>query len=195
MGLDTDYIYSQTPLTEEELEGLLIKTISTRGELDEFEQHNIETAIDWSLRQNFSSAKILSADFITGVHKRMFGRVWDWGGSFRDSNKNLGVDKYLIPQELKLLFDNCEYWIENNTFPEDEIAIRFKHRLVQIHPFPNGNGRHSRFCADILISHVFNLPVFTWGQFSLTAPRELYLKVLRNADAGDIKPLIDFARS
>jgi len=198
MGLNIDYIYGQTPLTEEELEGLLIKTISTRGELDEFEQQNIETAIEWSLKQKYGFGKVLSTDFITDVHRRMYNRVWKWAGSFRDSNKNIGVDKFLIPQGLKLLLDDCAYWIETSTFPNDEIAIRFKHRLVQIHPFPNGNGRHSRLCADILVSHSFGLPVFTWGRFSLTAPgeqRQRYLDALHVADAGDIEPLIDFARS
>ncbi len=198
MGLNIDYVYGQTPLEEEELESLLIKTFSTRGELNEFEQLNIETAVEWSLKQKFSSTKILRAGFITEVHKRMYNQVWKWAGSFRDSNKNIGVDKFLIPQELQLLLDNCDYWIKNETFSADEIAIRFKHRLVQIHPFPNGNGRHSRLCADILVSHVFSLPVFTWGRLSLTAPgkqRQLYLDALYDADAGDLESLIEFARS
>lgn len=148
MGLDIDYIYGQTPLTEEELEGLRIKTISTHGELDEYEQQNIETAMEWSLRQKFSASRILNTGFITEVHKRMYDRVWKWAGVFRDSNKNIGVDKHLIPQELKILCDDCAFWIEGDTYLNDEIAIRFKHRLVKIHPFPNGNGRHSRICAD-----------------------------------------------
>ncbi len=198
MGLDLDYITGQTPLTEEEMEGLLIKTISTRGELDEFEQQNIETAVEWSLKQRFNAQRILSHDFITGVHKRMYDKVWKWAGSFRNSNKNIGVDKFQIAQELKLLLDDCGYWIENDTFSHDEIAIRFKHRLVQIHPFPNGNGRHSRLCGDILVSHVFSLPVFSWGRFSLTAPgalRQQYLNAIYEADAGNLRPLIIFARS
>lgn len=198
MGLNIDYIYGQTPLAEEELEELLIKTISTKGELDEFEQQNIETAVEWSLKQKFSSTKILSTVFVSEVHRRMFDRVWGWAGAFRNSNKNIGVDKFLIPQELKLLFDDCAYWIENNTFSHDEMAIRFKHRIVQIHPFPNGNGRHSRLCADILVSHAFGLPVFSWGGYNLTDPgarRQQYFDALHNADAGDLEPLIAFARS
>jgi Fic-DOC domain mobile mystery protein B len=198
MGLSLDYIYGQTGLEEEELEALLIKTISTRGELDEFEQQNIETAVEWSLKQKLTYDKILIPEFIMDLHRRMYDRVWGWAGSFRDSNKNIGVDKFLIPQKLKLLLDDCDYWIKNEIFPEDEIAIRFKHRLVQIHPFPNGNGRHSRLCADILVSHAFNRPVFTWGRFDLTIPgekRQLYLDALHTADSGDLEPLIHFARS
>ncbi len=198
MGLELNYIDGQTPLSEEELEDLLIRTISTRGELDEFEQQNIESAIEWSLRFNFSAEKILTANFILEVHSKMFGRVWKWAGTYRKSNKNIGVDKFQVPQELRVLVEDCIFWIENSTFSYDEIAVRFKHRLVKIHPFPNGNGRHSRLCADILISHVFQRSVFSWGRFNLVKPgdsRREYLKAIYQADQGNIEPLLKFARS
>lgn len=198
MGLDLEYIKGQTPIDEEEKEELKIKTISTRGELDEFEQANIEKSIEWSLKRKYSYEKILTIDFIKEVHKRMFSEVWGWAGAFRKTNKNIGVDKYSIQQELRILFDDCKYWIENKTFPEDEIAIRFKHRLVKIHPFPNGNGRHSRLCADILISHALNQAVFTWGGKDLTdlsETRTKYLKAIYQADKDNIEPLLEFARS
>jgi len=198
MGLELSYIYGQTPISEEEKEGLLIKTISTRSELDEFEQQNIESAIEWTLKRNFSVNKILTIDFISEVHKRMFNRIWEWASTFRKTNKNIGVDKFQISQELGVLLDDCKYWIENETFSYDEIAVRFKHRLVKIHPFPNGNGRHSRLCADILISHVFKKKVFSWSGANLIKPsdsRKKYLEAIYKADQGDIKPLISFARS
>ena len=198
MGLELSYIYGQTPISEEEKEGLLIKTISTRSELDEFEQQNIESAIEWTLKQNFSIDKILTIGFISEVHKRMFNRIWEWAGTFRMTNKNIGVDKFQISQELIVLLDDCKYWIENETFSYDEIAVRFKHRLVKIHPFPNGNGRHSRLCADILISHVFKKKVFSWGGANLTKPsdsRKKHLEAIYKADQGDIEPLISFVRS
>ena len=198
MGLELEYIKGQTPLEEEEKEELKIKTISTRGELDEFEQANIEKAMEWSLRRKFSMDKILTSDFIKDVHKRMFDEVWGWAGTFRRTNKNIGVDKYYIGQELMVLLDDCRYWIDNKTFSEDEIAIRFKHRMVKIHLFPNGNGRHSRLCADILVSHGFNRPVFTWGGENITdkgETRTWYLEALYQADNGNIKPLLEFARS
>jgi len=198
MGLDLDYIKGQTPIEEEEKEELKIKTISTRGELDEFEQANIEKAIEWSMKSNFSYEKILSIDFIKDVHKRMFSEVWGWAGSFRKTNKNIGVDKYAIEQELWKLLHNCKFWMENNTFPYDELAIRFKHRLVKIHPFPNGNGRHSRLCADILISKGFKKKVFSWGSKNLTDQsenRSKYLSAIYEADKENIKPLLEFARS
>ncbi len=148
MGLELEYIKGQTPIEEEEKEELRIKTISTRGELDEFEQANIEKAVEWSLKRNPTYTKILTVDFTKEVHKRMFAEVWGWAGIFRKTNKNIGVDKYQVELELTKLMDDCRFWIENKSFPDDEIAIRFKHRLVKIHPFPNGNGRHSRLWAD-----------------------------------------------
>ena len=198
MGLDLEYIKGQTPIDEEEKEELKIKTISTRRELNEFEQNNIEKSVEWSIKQRFSYHKILTIDFILKVHKRMFSDVWGWAGTFRKTNKNIGVDKYLIQQELKVLLDDCKFWIERKTYSEDEIAIRFKHRLVEIHPFPNGNGRHSRLCADILVSHVFSRPVFTWGGTDLSEQgksRHRYLEAIYESDQGNIKPLISFARS
>ena len=128
----------------------------------------------------------------------MFSDVWDWAGTFRKSNKNLGVDKFIIEQELTKLLDDCKFWIENKIYPSDEIAIRLKFRMVSIHPFPNGNGRHSRIYADIFISHVFNLPVYSWGGTNLNKEGETrlrYLNALHQADQGNIQALIQFARS
>lgn len=198
MGLELEYIKGQTPLEEEEKEELRIKTISTRGELDEFEQANIEEAVEWSLKGNPRLEKILSVNFIKEVHKRMFAEVWGWAGTTRMTNKNIGVDKYQIEIELKKLMSDCRFWIKNHTFPEDEIAIRFKHRLVKIHPFPNGNGRHSRLCADILISKGLKNELFTWGSKNITDQSETrteYLNAIYEADKENIIPLLKFART
>jgi Fic-DOC domain mobile mystery protein B len=198
MGLNLEYYKGQTPIEEEEKEELKIKTISTRGELDEFEQANIEKAVEWSLKINPSAQKILTVEFVKEVHKKMFGEVWGWAGKFRKTNKNIGVDKYQVEQELKNLMDDCKFWIDNSVYPEDEIAIRFKHRIVKIHPFPNGNGRHSRLCADILIHKGFNKEIFSWGAKNITDQSETrakYLKAIYEADNGNIMPLIIFART
>jgi Fic-DOC domain mobile mystery protein B len=198
MGLDLMYIEGQTPIDEEEKDDLLIKTISTRSELDEFEQYNIEKAVEWSLKREFKMDTVLSEQFILEVHKRMFGEVWKWAGSVRKTNKNIGVDKSQVLIRLKCLLNDCRYWIEHSTFDKDEIAIRFKHQLVSIHIFANGNGRHSRLCADILISKVFNKPVFTWGRENLSGmgkARKDYLNAIHDADNGNISALILFARS
>ena len=164
MGLDLDYINGQTPLDEEEKEGLLIPSISNRAELDEFEQQNIEEAIQWIMSRSFSPNLVFSIDFVRTIHKKMYGNVWSWAGEFRKSNKNLGIDRWQIPTELKYLIDDCRYWYENNVFSPDEMAIRFKHRIVSIHCFANGNGRHIRLMADIIIEKIFELPIFSWEQ-------------------------------
>ncbi|MFP5039526.1 mobile mystery protein B [Parasediminibacterium sp. JCM 36343] len=197
MGLDLDYIDGQTPLDEDEKEGLLIPTIATHGELDEFEQQNIEQAVLWSLNRSFKVEAVLSENFIKAVHKRMYGKVWAWAGEFRRSNKNIGVDKYQIATELRYLLDDAKFWYANNTFSPDEFAILFKHRLVSIHCFPNGNGRHSRLMADIIIEKIFKQKVFTWGAANLVRQgdtRATYLSAIKAADKGDIQPLINFAR-
>ncbi len=197
MGLDLEYIYGQTPLSEEEKEGLLIKSITTRGELNELEQLNIEKAVEWSLDNKFSKEKILSEEFIKLVHKKMLGDVWEWAGKFRRSEKNIGVDWIRIGVELRMLLDDTKYWIENNTYSSDETAIRFKHRLVKIHCFPNGNGRHSRLMADIIIESIFGMKVFTWNNSTLVKPdkaRKEYIDSIIQADNGSIEPLLEFAR-
>jgi len=197
MGLDLDYAEGQTPLDEDEKEGLLIPSITTRSELDEFEQLDVEKAIEWLLAVKLNISKILSEDFVKGLHKRMFGDIWKWAGEFRKTNKNIGVDKFIIGMELKNLLDDCNYWIENKVFSEDEIAVRLSHRMVHIHPFANGNGRHSRLMADVLVTKGFGKPYFTWGSVSLTKQSEArtkYLAALRDADKNDYKSLIEFSR-
>lgn len=198
MGLILQYEEGQTPLDDDEKEGLLIKTIATRGELDEFEQQNIEQAMLWAVSRSFKVQQVFEEKFICKVHQHMYGNIWRWAGIFRKTNKNIGVDKWQVAVELKYLLDDTQFWIVNDTYPPDEIAIRFKHRLVSIHCFPNGNGRHSRLMADIIVDKLFRRPVFTWGSANLsggTNLREQYLKAIRIADAGNIGPLLAFARS
>ena len=198
MGLNLTYNDGQTPLDEDEKEGLLIKSIATRGELDEFEQQNIEDAIQWSLTRKFKTDQILSESFIQQLHKRMYGRVWSWSGEYRKTNKNIGVDKLDIPVALKSLIDDVKYWLEHNAYEPDEFAIRFKHRLVSIHCFPNGNGRHSRMIADIIIEKIYHLPAFSWGGASLSQDMDIraqYLNAIRKADKGEFDLLLKFARS
>jgi Fic-DOC domain mobile mystery protein B len=198
MGLDLEYIYGQTPIDEEEKEGLLIATISTKGELDEFEQQNIEEAMLWAYGKNFKAQKVFTEKFILNLHKRMFGNVWGWAGIFRKTNKNIGIPYYKIPVNLKRLCDDAIYWVEHETYQPDEIAIRFKHLLVSIHCFPNGNGRHSRLIADIIIEKVLGLKIFSWGAGNLSKSgdaRTNYLQAVKAADKGDYSLLLKFARS
>lgn len=196
MGLGLKYTDGQTPLSEEEKESLKIKSITTQEELNEFEQLNIEKAVEWTIRSNFNPKKILTEKFVKDLHKKMYVDVWKWAGEFRKSEKNIGVKWSQIGIELKYLLDDTNYWIENNTFSPKEIAIRFKHRIVSIHCFPNGNGRHSRMMADIIMESIFKKDVFTWHQSNMVRAdktRKAYIKALKDADNGNITPLIEFA--
>lgn len=198
MGLRIAYNEGQTPLDDEEKEGLLIPSIATRGELDEFEQQNIEEAIQWALMRTIKAEELLTEEFICKVHERMYANVWKWAGKFRKTNKNLGVDKWQIPSELRILLDDTRFWYENNIYLPDEMAIRFKHRVVSIHCFPNGNGRHSRLIADIIIDKIYQQSEFTWGAYSsknVPEIRKNYLNAIKAADLGDFKSLLAFARS
>lgn len=198
MGLELEYEEGQTPIDEEEKEGLKIKSITTQGELDEFEQLNIEKAVEWTIHAKLNPDKILTEKFVKDLHKRMYGDVWKWAGEFRKSEKNIGISWVMIEIELKKLLDDTKYWIKHNTYSSDEIAIRFKHRIVSIHCFPNGNGRHSRMMADIIMESVFNEDLFTWHQSNMVKANETrksYINALREADKGNVKPLVSFAKN
>ena len=198
MGLEIEYQEGQTALSDEEKDGLLISTITTKEELNEFEQLNIQKAMEWSFRQKLTAEKILDENFVLRLHLQMYGDVWKWAGKFRKSNKNIGCEFYKIGTELKYLLDDTRYWIKHKTYASHEIAIRFKHRIVTIHCFPNGNGRHSRLIADIMSDKIFKTGVYSWGNSILSKPddlRKTYIKALKNADMGDISSLILFAQS
>jgi Fic-DOC domain mobile mystery protein B len=197
MGLEFNYAAGQTALSEEEKEGLKIKSITTQGELDEFEQLNIEKAIEWTIHTNLKPEKILTEKFVKDLHKKMYGDVWKWAGEFRKTDKNIGIKWTLIGLELKKLIDDTKYWIKNETYSPEEISIRFKHRIVAIHCFPNGNGRHSRVLADIIIESIFGKEPFSWHKSNMVKDdkiREEYITVLKKADNGNIIPLIKFAK-
>ena len=198
MGLEINYLDGQTPLSEEELNGLKILSISTREELDEFEQFNIEKAIQWTFGKKIQAKDLLSEKFIKDLHKRMFGEIWKWAGSLRTSEKNLGIKSYLIPVQLKQLLDDVMYWYENQIYSPDEVAVRFKHQLVSIHCFANGNGRHSRLMADLIMEKLYKEPFLTWGGSSLVKSNEKrkeYINAIKLADHQDLSQLIMFAKS
>lgn len=189
----------QTELTREERKGLKPAHITFRHELNRAEQEGIARAA----RSLFGRARkknplaITDQAFICATHRKMYGEVWDWAGTFRRSDRNIGVDFYKIPQEMRVLVDDARYWIEHATYPPDELAVRFHHRLVWIHPFPNGNGRLSRLLGDLLVMSL-GQPRFTWGSVHLTdasVTRAQYVDTLRKADGGDVAPLRAFARS
>jgi Fic-DOC domain mobile mystery protein B len=191
-----EYPQDATPLTKDEIEGLIPTHIATRGQLDRWEQDNINEALAWL--DTHRPKDILNERFIKQLHKRMFGHVWKWAGTFRRSDKNIGVSWHVIPGELRNLCDDVRYWIAHTTFGADEIAARFHHRLVQIHLFPNGNGRHARLMADILLDQFLDRPPFTWGSASLAKAgddRKRYIESLAAADKGNYTLLLDIVRS
>ena len=136
---------ANTPLTPEEREQLIPTYITLRRELNEVEQINIAQAERWAFSRK---RDVLDEKFLRALHERMLGEVWKWAGSFRRTARNIGIDAYRIGVELHQLLSDVRYWIDNGTYPPDEIAVRFHHRLVFIHPFPNGTGRHARLAAD-----------------------------------------------
>ncbi len=194
--MEFNYPEGATPLDPNEIDGLLLTHITTQSELDRWEQENINEALAWLEQQK--TKDILNESFMKQLHKRMFGNVWKWAGKFRQTDKNIGVPWHQVSIRLKQLCDNVEYWIENKTFSEDEIAARFHHRLVSIHLFPNGNGRHARLMADILLENVLGQSSFTWGSKDLAVEgtdRKKYIESLVVADREDYELLMDFVRS
>ncbi|MGA3211917.1 MAG: mobile mystery protein B [Terriglobales bacterium] len=183
-----------TPLAPEERRDLIPSHIAYRHELNEAEQENIARAQDWALNRERDP---LSEQFIKTLHRRMLGDVWRWAGKFRMSERNLGIPFYEIPMALRQLLDDTRIWMQYRTYPPDEIAVRFHHRLVQIHPFANGNGRHARLIADLLIMRLGG-ERFSWGRVSLReagVARQRYIAALHAADNHDIGPLLAFSRA
>ena len=184
-----------TPIDENEAQGLIPTGLVLQHELNEFEEKNIlecEKVLFYRKSKNWLTIK-----FIRQIHKKMFDQVWKWAGEFRKTNKNLGVDKSQIQMELQKLCDDARYWIDQKTYSIDEIAARFHHRLVYIHPFPNGNGRHARMMTDYLL-YYYNQTRFTWGKQSRKPQREIrdqYIHCLKKADEHNIQPLLQFCRS
>lgn len=191
-----EYPDGATPLDADEAQGLLLSHITSRGELDRWEQENISEAEAWAFRRK--PKDVLTIGFLKRMHKRMFGTVWRWAGERRASGKNIGVDVWQIDTGLQNLCDDCATWIEYGAYPPDEIAARFHHRLTAIHPFPNGNGRHARLMTDILLVHLLGQPRFTWGSGNLVNAgdcRQQYINALRAADRLDYSLLLAFVRS
>lgn len=182
-----------TSLEPEELEGLLHPHIQTRGQLNELEQINIQEGMAWLKRQK--KAGILSEEFSCELHKKLFGKVWNWAGQFRRTGKSIGCDAIYISVELRNLLDDARYWVDHNTYPSKELAARFHHRLVAIHLFPNGNGRHARIMADAILTHILKENPIDWsGGYDLQAMserRKQYITALRSADRGDYQPLLE----
>ncbi len=192
--MDFHYAPGATPLDPDEAVGLIPRHIVTQSELNEWEQTNILEGVQWALKQK--KRELLAEVFVRELHRRMFGKTWKWAGNFRQTDKNIGVDWQHISVQLRNLLDDVKAQIALRSWPADELALRFHHRLVWIHPFANGNGRHARLMTDLLIQRL-GLPAFTWGGEALNTTgdtRKAYLDALRAADGRDYQPLLQFAR-
>lgn len=190
-----EYAVGSTPLDLDEIAGLIPIHITTQGQLNEWEQANIIEAENWVFARK--QPKVLELDFCAKLHKKMFDRTWQWAGQFRHSNKNIGVLWEQVAVQLKVLFDDVKFQLENNIYPLCELAARFHHRLVLIHPFPNGNGRHARLITDVLLFDN-GAEKFTWGRGDLVSnsqTRQAYISALRAADKRDYQPLFDFVKT
>ena len=188
------YANNATPINQDEIYNLIPSGIFTQKDLNFFEQTNIAEGEKWLFKQGKQK---IDEIFIKELHKRMFDQTWKWAGKYRTTNMNIGTDWQKIPQEMIYLCDDCKYQIENKVYDIDEIAVRFSHRFVSIHPFQNGNGRCSRILADWIV-YVNGAERFYWGSENLTNKsnvRDLYIKALQKADNNEIEDLIKFARS
>ncbi len=189
-----DYPEGATPLEADELDGLKFSHITKKSELDHLEQANISAGLMWLKRRKDSN--ILNEQFIRKLHTQLFGDVWRWAGTYRQIEKNIGIDPVQISVQLRMLLDDVQFWIENETFDSIEIAVRFHHRLVYIHLFPNGNGRHARIMADVLLEKVYGIAPIDWLAGSelqqANERRDNYIGALQLADRGDYQALLDF---
>ena len=191
--ITNDNVEGATPLDPDEMAGLKVKHITTRNQLDELEQINIVSGLRW-LKKNESRNDILTIDFALNLHKALFKDIWKWAGTFRLTEKNIGIDPLQISVNLRNLLDDVSAWLEFDTYPARESALRFPHQLVKIHPFPNGNGRFSRIYTDLVATKLFDAPAINWGGRDLdnmTETRKNYINALRIADSGDMSALLN----
>ena len=181
----------QTILSPTELKGIKLSHITNMSELDEAEQVNINEGLLWLKSQEH--ADFLNETFLLKLHKQLFGQVWKWAGKYRTSEKNIGIEAWKIPTEIHKFIADTKYWIANNSYTHWEALLaHFHHRLVSIHPFPNGNGRFSRIYTNHLCLKNHK-PIPTWlSQVTPKTRRAIYIKALRDADQKDFSPLIDF---
>lgn len=187
-------IEGQPTLDPAELEGLRHPHVTTRGQLDQLEQANIEEGLRWLGRQR--APDMLSDGFVRTLHRQLFGQVWSWAGRYRLTEKNIGIDPLQIPVQLRTLLEDARYWAGQGTYAPVEAGARFHHRLVAIHPFVNGNGRFSRIMTDAYLEASFAVDTINWGGGydlqSMNDRRQHYIAALRAADAGNYAPLFEF---
>ena len=187
-----------TPLAHEELLGLIPTWIATRSDLNLAEFTNVNAAQTTPSWQKMPTEKLLDDLQLRRLHKAMFGNVWVWAGQYRTRNMNIGFDFARVALEVRNLLEDARFWFrESSTEQLEADACQLHHRLVSIHPFANGNGRHARFYTDLILQSK-SLPAFSWGGANLVDPsdnRSRYITALQLADRGDLTALKEFVRS
>lgn len=193
-----DFDDHNTPISEEEIDGLIIPIIRTRDDLNEAEALNLTEGTLW-LKEKARSINIFDDLFLCKLHKQLFGQVWKWAGTYRTTNKNIGIFWEDVPVQMRAKTDDAKFWFENEIYSPIELAVRYHYALVHIHPFPNGNGRFSRTIADYIVEKTYELEPLKWGNDNLvesTNARKTYLAAIVEMDgSGDITSLLDFAKS
>ncbi len=195
MGINDALPYGAAPLDPDDAEGL-IPSLSTRGELNAFEALNIAEALGWAQGNKRILRDLLSIENLKLVHQRMFNKTWRWAGQIRRTETSLGVAPHQTLPDLRAFVDAAKCWLELGSYPPRETVARFHHRLVQIHPFPNGNDRHARLATDLLCEQQ-GWRLSEWGSTDLasdSATRKGYIEALRQADKHNFAPLIELVR-
>jgi len=197
LGWESEGPPGSTPLDPDEAEGLKPAWVATRADLNEAEQANILAALNRAKWRRITSDALLDDKSARDLHRDMFGDVWIWAGRYRTTEKSIGVDPSTIGVRVRDLMLDAKAWLSGRQpMPADQVACELHHKLVAIHPFPNGNGRHARAMTDLLLRSVGAAP-FTWGSASLDRigdARARYIAALRAADDGDYGPLSSFVR-
>jgi Fic-DOC domain mobile mystery protein B len=187
-----------SPISDEQAEGLKQTWVSTQEDLNAVEEKNFSRGRDWLFKSKREANDISRIEFLCTLHKKMLGEVYSWAGEIRRNQTNIGIESHQIRTSVENLRRDLLSWIDNQSHTEEEIAIKYHFRLVQIHPFLNGNGRLSRFLADFLNEKYFENEPFSWGRKNLILKgeaRSSYLRALKDADQENLMPLIEFARS
>lgn len=190
MALIGEIIAGRTSLTVQDLQGLKLPFVKTRAQLSAVEGPNIVSGKQATLTSRKSRVpNMLSVEYLRELHSRMFNDVWDWAAQIPSTelqNEFAASVPGIRPQLSILYADAIEYWLNDKRMTPEEFAVRVHHRVVKIHPFRNGNGRHSRLLADLLLSENFGLETFTWGGSAQLGAGDLYrqpyLEGLKAAD-------------
>jgi Fic-DOC domain mobile mystery protein B len=192
-----------TPLRPEDVERLRpeLRWVKTLEQLNPLEAANIAECEKWAQTSRlFTLPEFLATTRMERVHREMFDEVWLWAGEIRthELENAFASPAHRVRTDLEVLWGDARYWLEQQSFAPDELAVRLHHRLVKVHPFANGNGRHARLVVDFLLERHFGLERLRWGGMSLGEEgfgRATYISALQRADQNDYQPLLEFCRA